>query len=97
MDHFETEDLPHVTSDVDHFLINPDGDTDGLVLTNGLEVHFAPGFSANEVLAVVRAGDRVTIRGRVPRATASLTAVTIETHDGRRIGNHAVPVARSFL
>jgi hypothetical protein len=97
MDHFETGELPHVTSDVDHFLISPEGGTDGLVLANGLEVHFPPGFSAHEVLAVVRAGDRVTIRGRVPRATASLTAVTIETHDGRRIGNHAVPLAQSFL
>jgi len=87
MDHFETGDLPHVTSDVDYFLVNPDGDTDGLVLTNGLEVHFPPGFCANEVLAVVRTGDRVTIHGRVPRATSSLTAVTIETRDGKRIGN----------
>jgi len=54
-------------------------------LTNGLEVHFPPHFSA-EVLAVVRAGDRVTIYGNVPRATAMLDAVAIETADGKRIG-----------
>ena len=76
--------LPHVTSGVDHFLVNPDGDTDGLVLTNGLEVHFPPHFSA-EVLAVVRAGDRVTIYGVVPRASTTLTAVAIETEDGKHI------------
>ena len=84
MDLFETGHLPHVTSDVDHFLVNPDGGADGMLLANGLEVRFPPGFSA-EVMAVVRAGDRVTIHGRVPRATASLTALAIETQDGTRI------------
>ncbi len=78
--------LPRVTSDVDHFLVNPHGDTDGLVLTNGLEVHFPPHFST-EVLAMVRAGDRVTIYGVVPRATTMLSAVAIETEDGKRIGD----------
>jgi hypothetical protein len=82
----ETNELPHVTSDVDHFLINPRGDTDGLILANGLEVHFPPHFSA-EVLSVVRAGDRITIYGNVPRATATLDAVAIETADGKRIGD----------
>ena len=80
----EMDDVPHVTSGVDHFLVNPQGDTDGLVLTNGLEVHFPPHFST-EVLAVVRAGDRVTIYGVVPRATTTLSAVAIETEDGKRI------------
>jgi hypothetical protein len=80
----EKDQLPHVTSGVDHFLVNPHGDTDGLVLTNGLEVHFPPHLSA-EVLAVVRAGDRVTIYGVVPRATTTLTAVAIETEDGTHI------------
>ena len=82
----EMAELPHVTSGVDRFLINPHGDTDGLVLTNGLEVHFPPHFSA-EVLATVRTGDRVTIYGVVPRATSMLTAVAIETEDGKRIGD----------
>jgi hypothetical protein len=82
----EMDDVPHVTSGVDHFLVNPHGDTDGLVLTNGLEVHFPPHFST-EVLAVVRAGDRVTIYGVVPRATTTLSAVAIETEDGKRIGD----------
>lgn len=96
MDLFETGDLPHVTSDVDHFLVNPEGDADGLVLANGLEVRFPPGFLA-EVLAVVRAGDRVTIHGRVPRATASLTALAIETQDGKRINHTLRPVAQPLI
>jgi hypothetical protein len=82
----EMSELPHVTSGVDRFLVNPRGDTDGLVLTNGLEVHFPPHILA-EVLAVVRAGDRITIYGVVPRATAKLSAVAIETEDGKRIGD----------
>ena len=78
--------LPRVTSGVDHFLVNPHGDTNGLVLANGLEVHFPTHLSA-EVLAVVRTGDRVTIYGTVLRATAMLAAVAIETEDGKRIGD----------
>jgi hypothetical protein len=86
MYNLELGELSHVTSGVDHFLVNPHGDTDGLVLTNGLEVRFPLHFSA-EVLAVVRAGDRVTVYGVVPRATAMLTAVAIETENGKRIGD----------
>lgn len=93
MYYVETGELPHVTSDVDRFLVNPEGDTDGLLLANGLEVHFSPGFSAEEVLATVHAGDRVTIYGTVPRATASLTAVAIDTQDGKRIGDYAGTLA----
>ena len=86
MYNLELGELSHVTSGVDHFLVNPHGDTDGLVLTNGLEVHFPPHFST-EVLAVVQAGDRVTVYGVVPRATTTLSAVAIETEDGKRIGD----------
>jgi hypothetical protein len=76
--------LPHVTSGVDRFLVNPEGGTEGMMLTNGLEVHFPPHLSA-EVLSAVHTGDRITIYGVVPRATALLTAVAIETADGRCI------------
>jgi hypothetical protein len=82
----DMNELPYVTSGVDHFLVNLHGDTDGLVLTNGLEVHFPPRFSA-EVLAMIRAGDRITIYGVVPRASTMLSAVAIETQDGKRIGD----------
>ena len=97
MYYVETGELPHVTSDVDRFLVNPDGDTDGLMLANGLEVHFSPGFSAAEVLAAISAGDRVTIYGTVPRATSSLTAVAIETKDGKRIEEHLSALAQPVV
>jgi hypothetical protein len=99
MYYVETGELPHVTSDVDRFLVNPDGDTDGLMLANGLEVHLSPGFSAAELLATVHTGDRVTIYGTVPRATASLTAVALETQDGKRIGEqeHLSTLAQPIL
>lgn len=75
---FGTDQLPHVTSDVERFLLNLRGDADGMMLANGLEVHFPAYFSA-EVRAAVREGDRVTIYGVVPRATSMLAAVSIET------------------
>ena len=80
MQWLNTDQLPHVTSDVERFLLNPCGDADGMMLANGLEVHFPAHFSA-EVRAVVREGDRVTIYGVVPRATSMLAAVSIETAD----------------
>ena len=40
------EDLPHVTSRVARFHVNPDGHADGMILLNGVEVHFAPYLSS---------------------------------------------------
>jgi hypothetical protein len=82
MEWLDTDRLPRVTSDVERFLLNPQGDADGMMLANGLEVHFPPNFSA-EVLAAVHAGDRVTIYGVVRRATSMLAAVAIETADAQ--------------
>jgi Major Facilitator Superfamily len=82
--------LPHVTSDVERFLLNPHGDADGLTLTNGIEVHFPPHLSG-EILAAVRPGDRVSIYGVQPRTTTMIAAVAIETAEGKRIVDKGPP------
>lgn len=78
------EQLPHVTSSVERFLVNPDGDADGMILHNGVEVYFAPYLSA-AVLKAVHVGDRITVYGELPRAEPLIVAAVIEAEDGCRI------------
>lgn len=76
--------LPHVMSNVEQFLLNPHGDADGMILVNGLEVHFPPHLSES-VCAAIRPGDIVRVYGVRPRSAAMISAVAIETEDGQRI------------
>ena len=76
--------LPHVTSSVERFLVNPDGDADGMILLNGVEVYFAP-YLSDEVLLAVHVGDRVTVYGELPMAEPLIVAAVIETENGARI------------
>jgi len=55
--------LPHVTSNVERFLINFHGDIDGMILTNGLEVHSPPHLS-EAIRAAIQLGDHITVAGR---------------------------------
>ena len=59
--------LPHVTSTVERFLVNPDGYADGMILLNGVEVYFPP-YLSDDVLAAIHVGDRITVYGELPMA-----------------------------
>jgi hypothetical protein len=78
------EQLPHVTSSVERFLVNPDGDADGMILLNGVEVYFAP-YLSDAVLMAVHVGDRITVYGELPMAEPLIVASIIEAEDGSRI------------
>lgn len=78
------EDLPHVTSRVARFHVNPDGHADGMILLNGVEVHFAP-YLSNAVLTAVHIGDRVTVYGMLPKPRPMIVAAIIEATNGARI------------
>jgi hypothetical protein len=78
------EQLPHVTSRVERFLVNPDGDADGMILLNGVEVYFAP-YLSDAVLMAVHVGDRITVYGELPMAEPLIVASIIEAEDGSRI------------
>jgi hypothetical protein len=78
------EQMPHVTSTVERFLVNPDGDADGMILLNGVEVYFSP-YLSSAVLTAVQVGDRVTVYGELPMAEPMIAAAIIETTDGERI------------
>jgi hypothetical protein len=76
--------LPEVAGTVDRFLLNTRGDADGVLLTDGTEIHFPPHLS-DEVLEAVRSGDPITVRGVRPRSGDLVAAVMIVTSHGKRI------------
>jgi hypothetical protein len=86
--------LPEVSGIFERFLINPHGDADGLILSDGTEVHFPPHLSL-ELQAAIPAGGQSTIkiRGVRPRSGDLIAAVAIETMDGRRIVDNGPPKA----
>ena len=87
------EQLPHVTSSVERFLINPDGNADGMILLNGVEVYFAPHLSS-AVLTAVEVGDRITVYGVLPMAAPMIVAVVIEAANGARIEDYGLPTRK---
>jgi hypothetical protein len=94
MTSLNSEQLPYVTSSVERFLINPDGNADGMILFNGVEVYFAPYLSA-AVLTAVHVGDRITVYGVLPMAEPMIVAVVIEAANGARIEDCGLPTRPS--
>ena len=73
--------LPETSGLVGCFLVNGKGKADGLVLTDGTEVHFPPHLS-QAVLAAVRPGAIARVRGVRPRGVAMIAAVSIAPEEG---------------
>jgi hypothetical protein len=82
--------LPELEGTVDRFLLNPRGDADGMILTDGAQVHFPPHMSA-DVLDGVQLGATIKVRGVRPRGADIIAAIAIETRDGKRIVDHGPP------
>jgi len=87
--------LPETKGVVDRFLINPHGDADGMLLEDGKEVHFPPHMSkavlAAAVLAALKPGDHVKVRGVRPRGVDMVAAVSIQAGDAPAIMDHGPP------
>ncbi|HZZ03341.1 hypothetical protein [Paraburkholderia sp.] len=83
--------LPETSGHLDRFLLNPHGDVDGMILTDGTEVHVPPHLS-DAMCATVHPGDAIRVRGVRPRAADMIAAVAIETADGTRIVDNGPPV-----
>jgi hypothetical protein len=82
--------LPETKGTVDLFLINPRGDADGLLLKYGKEVHFPPHMS-KAVLAALKPGDTVKVRGVSPRGVDMVAAVSVQAGDAPAIVDHGPP------
>jgi hypothetical protein len=94
---FDPAQLPAVHGKVMQYDLTPRGDVDGLILADGLEVHFPPHFGT-QVVAVVHPGDTVTVHGlkarviplvRAMSVTADASGKTVVTeHEGPGRGPH---------
>lgn len=88
--------LPETRGTLARFLLNPKADIDGLLLTDGTEVHTPPHLSA-ALLKALAPGSALTIRGLKPRGVDMLVALAIDPDGGARIldegphGPHAKP------
>jgi len=86
----DPDSLNPVESRVERFLFNLRGQADGMILVNGTEAHFPPHLS-QQVLAGLKAGERVTLYGVKPRSADMIACVAIETGDGTRIDDRGPP------
>ena len=84
--------LPETKGVLDRFLLDPRGDADGMLLTNGMEVHFSSYLS--EIVEALEPGAEVTLRGVRPRGADVIDAFLLEASDGTRIVDHGPPPRR---
>lgn len=88
--------LPATRGTLARFLLNPKADIDGLLLTDGTEVHTPPHLS-EALLKALKPGSALTVRGLKPRDVEMLVALAIDPEGGKRIldegphGPHAKP------
>ena len=80
---FDLDQLPATRGTVAQYLPTPRGDIDGLLLTDGTEVHVPPPLSTQLVFAV-KPGDAVTIHGLHARAVKLVAAASI-TNDATHV------------
>lgn len=92
--------LPATRGTLARFLLNPKADIDGLLLTDGTEVHTPPHLSA-ALLKALKPGSALTVRGIKPREADVLVALAIDPDGGKRIldegphGRHTMPKPKS--
>jgi hypothetical protein len=73
---YEIQQLPQFRGTVARYTLTPRGDVDGLLLSDGTEVHFPPHMSAQLVYAI-KPGDAITVRGQKAYGAPLIDAVAI--------------------
>lgn len=73
---FDPDQLPAIHGKVAEYSLTPRGDVDGLILTDGTEVHLPPHLGTQLVFAL-RPGDAVTIHGLRARAIPLVQAMSV--------------------
>lgn len=73
---YDPNQLPATKGKVAEYSLTPRGDVDGLILTDGTEVHLPPHLSTQLVFAV-KPGDAVTIHGLRARAIPMIQAMSV--------------------
>ena len=73
---FDVNQLPATRGTVRYFTLTPRGDVDGFLLADGTQVHVPPYLSA-QLVAAVRIGDAVTVRGLRAAAAPMVAAMAV--------------------
>ena len=73
---YDPDQLPAIQGKVAEYSLTPRGDVDGLLLTDGTEVHTPPHLGA-QLVAAVKPGDAVTIHGLKARAVPVVQAMSV--------------------
>jgi hypothetical protein len=76
--------LPETRGKVTHFLLNPHGNLDGLILDRTRQVHFPPHLS-RQVARHIGLGERIRVRGVTPRNADLIAAVALTSRQGVEI------------
>jgi hypothetical protein len=76
--------LPETKGTLNRFVVNPEGDIDGLLLKDGTEIHTPPHLSPQLAIALAP-GRRVAVRGVKPRDSDLIIAVAIRPGRGEQI------------
>jgi hypothetical protein len=85
--------LPEVSGIVALFLLNPHGESDGLVMEDGSEVHFPPHLST-KIHKTIRVGDVVKVRGVRPREGDVLAAISLQGDGSKLILDEGPPESK---
>ncbi len=73
---FDLSQLPATRGTVKYFTLTPRGDVDGFILADGTQVHVPPHLSS-QLVAAVRLGDAVTVRGLHAAAIPMVAALAV--------------------
>lgn len=76
--------LPETKGTLDRFIVNPEGDIDGLLLTDGTEVHTPPHLSP-QLANALAPGRKVAVRGVKPRHSDLIIAIAVRPGRGAQI------------
>lgn len=79
---------PTVSGTIKQYLMNPDGEVDGLLLNDGTQINF-PSHMADELVGAVKPDDRVNIQGDRERDSVVKADVISNSRTGRSVAEHA--------
>ena len=77
-----------VEGTVTQYLMNPYGGVDGLLLQDGTQINFPP-HMADELIAIVKPDDQVSIQGEAERDSVLKADVITNSRTGQTVAEHA--------
>jgi hypothetical protein len=88
---YDQNQLPEARDTVQRFTLTPIGELDGVILTDGTQVHMPPHLTT-QLASAVRVGDMVTVRGyRSPSISLVVATSITDTNTGQTVVDNGPP------